>query len=205
MVDEIVELEGTDLASVQTSKAGPHVLKQQPQLLLVVGADDLASRASSRTLGTPVSAVAPRSHATDATAPLRVAALAVETAPASCDCPCLRTIAVVAPGLDIAAVRHFCEQRVPPHALHQVRLEVEETRGAVTIVERRAPWREDIGPQWTSLPIARLRHTAKTGAWTLYWRDRNQRWHRYDTIAPTPDILVLLDEIDRDPTGIFWG
>ena len=121
------------------------------------------------------------------------------------DVPCLRTIAIVAPGLDIAAVRHFCEQRVPPHALHQVRLEVEETRGAVTIVERRAPWREDFGPQWTTLPIARLRYTVKTGAWTLYWRDRDQRWHRYDRIAPTADILALLDEVDRDPTGIFWG
>jgi len=41
--------------------------------------------------------------------------------------------------------------------------------------------------------------------WTLYWRDRNQRWHKYDLIAPSPDILTLLDEVDRDPTCIFWG
>jgi len=24
-------------------------------------------------------------------------------------------------------------------------------------------------------------------------------------IEPSPDILWLLDEVDRDPTGIFWG
>jgi hypothetical protein len=111
----------------------------------------------------------------------------------------------VPPVLDIAAIRHFCEQRVPPHALHQVRLELEASRGAVTIVERRAPWREDFVSQWTSLAIARFRYTAKTGLWTLYSRDRNQRWHRYDPIAPDADILVLLNEVDRDPTGIFWG
>jgi hypothetical protein len=115
------------------------------------------------------------------------------------------TIARVLPGLDVAAVRHYCEQRVPPHALHQVRSELVLARGAVTIVERRAPWREDYGPEWTSRGVARLRYTAKSGVWTLYWSDRNGRWHRYDLIEPTPDIRVLLDEVDRDPTCIFWG
>jgi hypothetical protein len=115
------------------------------------------------------------------------------------------TIARVLPGLAIAAVRNYCEQHVPPHALHQVRVEMVTTRGAVTIVERRAPWREDYGPEWTSHGVARLRYTATSGIWTLYWKDRNARWHRYDLIDSTSDIHVLLDEVDRDPTGIFWG
>jgi hypothetical protein len=115
------------------------------------------------------------------------------------------TIALVLPGLDVAAVRHYCEQRVPPHALHQVRVELVTTRGAVTIVERLAPWREEIGPEWTSHGVARLRYRAKSGIWRLYWKDRNARWHRYDPIEPTFDIRVLLDEIDHDSTGIFWG
>lgn len=115
------------------------------------------------------------------------------------------TIVRVLPGLDVSAVRHYCEQRVPPHALHQVRIELVASRGAVTIVERRAPWREGIGPEWTSHGVARLRYTAESGVWTLYWKDRNARWHRYDLIDPTPDIRVLLDEVDRDPTCIFWG
>jgi hypothetical protein len=62
------------------------------------------------------------------------------------------------------------------------------TKGAATIVERRAPWREDFGPEWT-----------------LYWSDRNGRWHLYDLIDPTDDVRVLLNEVDRDPTCIFWG
>lgn len=111
----------------------------------------------------------------------------------------------VLPGIDVAAVRHFCEQRIPPHALHQVRLELVATRGSVTIVERRAPWREGIRPEWTSHGVARLRYTAASSRWTLYWRDRNERWHVYDPIGPTPDIRALINEIDRDPTGIFWG
>jgi hypothetical protein len=107
----------------------------------------------------------------------------------------------VLPGLDIAAVRHFSEQRVPPHALHQVRLEAQVTRSAVTIVERRAPWRPDYGPQWTSRGIARLRYTKSIGRWTLYLSDRNERWHLYDRIDPSENVLDLLDETATPPAS----
>jgi Protein of unknown function (DUF3024) len=39
----------------------------------------------------------------------------------------------------------------------------------------------------------------------LYWRDRNLRFHSYDLLAPSNRVDDLLDEINRDPTGIFWG
>ncbi len=76
---------------------------------------------------------------------------------------------------------------------------------AVTIMECRPPWREDFGPDWTRRAIARFRYVAKHARWTLYWSDRNQRWHKYDRIPPSVDILALLDEVDSDPTYIFWG
>ncbi len=109
------------------------------------------------------------------------------------------------PPLDVAAVIAYCEQRVPPHALHQVRMEALVDGRAVTLVERRAPWRPELGPEWTTGPVARLRWTASRGEWSLFWRDRNHRWHRYPYASPTSEIAQLLDEIDRDPTGIFWG
>jgi hypothetical protein len=31
------------------------------------------------------------------------------------------------------------------------------------------------------------------------------RFHRYDRIEPSAAVTALIDEIDRDPTGIFWG
>ena len=42
-------------------------------------------------------------------------------------------------------------------------------------------------------------------AWSLSWRDRNLRFHAYDLLAPSRRVEDLLAEIDRDPTGIFWG
>jgi Protein of unknown function (DUF3024) len=112
---------------------------------------------------------------------------------------------MVLPDLDVARVQRWCAARVPEHARHQVRVECDVAARHLTIVERRAPWREEFGPEWTSLPIARLRYTTATKVWTLCWRDRNLRFHAYDVLPPSPRVEDLLTEIDRDTTGIFWG
>lgn len=109
------------------------------------------------------------------------------------------------PELDVARVKRYCDQRVPEHARHQIYIDCEVARQHVTIVERRVPWREDLGPEWTRFPIARLHYTKATRSWSLYWRDRNLRFHVYDLLDPSPRVDDLLAEIDRDPTGIFWG
>ena len=109
------------------------------------------------------------------------------------------------PELDVARVQRWCAARVPEHARRQVGVECELAPRHLTIIERRAPWHEDPGPEWTSLPIARLRYTAADKSWTLYWRDRNLRFHIYDPLAPSRKVEDLLTEIDRDPTCIFWG
>ena len=109
------------------------------------------------------------------------------------------------PDLDIARVQRWCAARVPEDVRHQVRVECQIAPRHLTIVERRAPWTEDLGPDWTSFPIARLRYTIADKTWTLYWRDRNLRFHINDLHAPSNRVEDLLNELDRDPTCIFWG
>jgi len=109
------------------------------------------------------------------------------------------------PELDVARAQRWCAGRVPEHARHQVRVECQVAPRHLTIVERRAPWRADLGPEWTSFPVARLRYTAASKSWTLYWRDRNLQFHIYDLLEPSNRVDDLLNEIDRDPTCIFWG
>ncbi|MDA8321248.1 MAG: DUF3024 domain-containing protein [Actinomycetota bacterium] len=109
------------------------------------------------------------------------------------------------PELDVARVRRWCEKRVPEHVRDQVRVECDITARHLTIVEVRPPWRPDLGSEWTRFPIARLHYTRSSRQWSLYWRDRNQRFHRYDQLDPSPHVDPLLQEIDRDPRAIFWG
>ena len=53
--------------------------------------------------------------------------------------------------------------------------------------------------------IAQLRYEPTSRQWILYWADRNSRWHRYDDLEPTSVVDDLINEIDRDPTCIFFG
>lgn len=109
------------------------------------------------------------------------------------------------PELEVARVQRWCAARIPERARHQVRVEGQLATRHITIVERRAPWRNDTGADWTSFPIARLRYAKTTKTWTPYWRDSNLRFHRYDRLPPSPHVDDLLTEIERDPTCIFWG
>jgi hypothetical protein len=107
--------------------------------------------------------------------------------------------------LDVARVRRWCERRVPAHLRDQMRVEVDVRPRDLTIVECRPPWRDGLGPDWTRFPIARIRYSQATRMWTLYWRDRKLRFHRYENAAASNRIDPLLDEIDRNRTGIFSG
>ena len=108
------------------------------------------------------------------------------------------------PELDLARIKRFCDERVAVHLRDKIRIKMEVQGRAVTM-ECRPPWTPVIGPEWTRLPVARLRHVAARGEWELFWCDRNLRWHRYDLIKPSRHVEALLAEIDADPTSIFWG
>ena len=68
----------------------------------------------------------------------------------------------------------------------------------------RPPWDGSDG-EWVPDAVARLRWTGTTGRWTLYWMDSNLRFRRYEWLAPSPGVSRLLDEVDEDPTALFWG
>jgi hypothetical protein len=63
------------------------------------------------------------------------------------------------PEPDVERVRRWCRQRVPEHLRDRVRVECDAGPGHLTIVECRPPWRNDMSPDWTRFPIARLRYT----------------------------------------------
>ena len=106
------------------------------------------------------------------------------------------------PDLDLARIRKFCDDESPEEFRCEMRVEADVRGKSVTVLECRPPW-DGVG-DWTRQPLAQMRFDPESALWTLYWADRNSRWHRYDDLAPGP-VTELLDEIKRDPTCIFWG
>ena len=112
------------------------------------------------------------------------------------------------PELDQRRITRWVEARnagLADAARDKIRYELDVTAITVTILECRPPWRADYGPNWTRFPIARLRYTKTRREWSLYWRDRNLRFHLYELAPASSSVADLLAEVDRDPTGIFWG
>jgi hypothetical protein len=95
--------------------------------------------------------------------------------------------------LAVAKVRRFCDQRVPAEARDEVRLGVTTRAATITIVERRPLWQGGPG-EWTRTPIAQPRYDTAARTWTLYWADRNRRWHHYDDLDSTPQLDVWVPE-----------
>ena len=111
---------------------------------------------------------------------------------------------VAVPDLDLARIRAYCDTKVPPHLRDEARVEADIRGHSVTIFDCRPPWHERL-TEWSRVPVAQLRYKPSSHAWTLYWADRNSRWHLYEDLDADQPVRALIDEIDNDPSGIFWG
>lgn len=96
----------------------------------------------------------------------------------------------------------FCATHIPPRARDQIRLETRWRADAVTLFERRPPWRRGLGTEWTQHPIAQFRYLG--GVWRVYWRRYTGRWIRVEEIAG-PEFGAVLRAVAKDRTGVFWG
>ncbi len=104
----------------------------------------------------------------------------------------------------LEAVRELCARRAPDRVADELRLEVELEGNAITITELRAPWHPSMR-EWTRTPVAQLHYRVGTGRWSLR-EPRDAGWTAYrGDRGPTKTIEPQLDELDADPTGVFWG
>lgn len=101
-------------------------------------------------------------------------------------------------------VGEFCNKRVPVHLRNQVNVTFETRANNITLYENRAPWRPGL-IEWTKSKVAQIRYDEKKAMWTLYCPDRNGKWHEYESLPPTKNLDRIIEEIDADPTRIFWG
>jgi Protein of unknown function (DUF3024) len=58
---------------------------------------------------------------------------------------------------------------------------------------------------WRDEVIAKFRFVSAANEWRLFCQFRDLKWRAYQPLASAPDFETLLQEVDRDPTGIFWG
>ena len=97
----------------------------------------------------------------------------------------------------------FCAKRIPNEHKKEVKLFCKFRGNSVTLIESRPSFFDE--SKWDDLSIAQFRYDSSDGKWTLYSADRNDKWFMYMDCSSSRDLKELIDEVDEDPTGIFFG
>ncbi|PYM24376.1 MAG: hypothetical protein DMD80_23995 [Candidatus Rokuibacteriota bacterium] len=97
----------------------------------------------------------------------------------------------------------YCAKRVPPAVQPKVRLGYRIEGNAVILFEERPAFQPP--HDWQELVIAKFTYVGTKREWQLYCQHRDLRWHSYQALPAASSFAKLLDEVDADPTGIFWG
>ena len=93
----------------------------------------------------------------------------------------------------------FIEKQVSAHARDQVKLVYKITGSKLILIETRPHFQDP--SVWTEMPIAQFEYDEAAKVWSLYAYDRNNRRKPYSK-GP---FEQLIQEVDKDPTGILWG
>jgi hypothetical protein len=93
----------------------------------------------------------------------------------------------------------FCNDRIPPEVRSQIKLLFKFTGNKVILIESR-PYYDDPS-RWSEMPVAQFEYSATTKSWSLYGYNRNDK--RLPLSKGT--LEKLIQEVDKDATGIFWG
>lgn len=93
----------------------------------------------------------------------------------------------------------FCEERIPPHARDQIKLLFIIKGNKVILIESR-PYFDD-PDQWSEMPVAQFEYSKTTKKWSLFGYNRNDRRLPYSKGS----LEKLIQDVDKDATGIFWG
>jgi len=59
--------------------------------------------------------------------------------------------------------------------------------------------------EWREHPVAKFKFIKSRRVWELFCVYRDLKWHVYEPLPEWSALAVLVIEVEKDPTGIFWG
>lgn len=98
---------------------------------------------------------------------------------------------------------NFCEGRVPDSVKDQIKMDYNIRGKYVTLIEKRKNYKNP--EEWIKQKIAQFRFNPEDNKWSLYWWRHTGKWYEYEEVQSSDDLQDLVDKVDEDPTGVFWG
>ena len=98
-------------------------------------------------------------------------------------------------------LREYCARRLNPAIRDKLEIVHRIEGNFAYISERRPEWRNPSVRR--DYDVAKFRFSVQTRKWSLYWSDRNLKWHLFEDAEPSADIGTFLPVVDSHP--IFYG
>jgi hypothetical protein len=97
----------------------------------------------------------------------------------------------------------LCERRAPLDLKDRIRLRYEIKNHSVIILEARPDWRNPL--DWIESDVAKLRYVRASNKWCLYWKRASGKWWLYEPNSRSTTLTAMVNEIDTDSYGCFFG
>jgi hypothetical protein len=95
------------------------------------------------------------------------------------------------------------KKRPPQHVRHQLDLGFRIVNQSFEIYEI---WPKFQNPEETTeTPVAKATYIKSKKIWKLYWKRSDLRWHSYRQFPESKSLEEIIEVIDRDSDGCFWG
>lgn len=101
----------------------------------------------------------------------------------------------------------YFHEKIPEEYRDEIKLKYNFWGNNVNLIEKRPHWEKE--DEWTECRFAQFRYDPETEKWSLFWLDSSGNLHPYEELVPEfpseNNLDQLIEEVDQDPTGIFWG
>jgi hypothetical protein len=100
-------------------------------------------------------------------------------------------------------LQKYCNNRIPLEMREKVILVYKIEGNSIILIEKRPHFK--IKNRIIESLIAKIKYINKTKEWELYYPNRKLGWSKYWNFKNKKRFSTIINEIDKDPTCIFWG
>lgn len=105
---------------------------------------------------------------------------------------------------DTKLLERYVESKRPPLEIRdQLDIGYRKEGQVFEIFELRPNWRDK--SKKMEISVAKARYVKSRSVWRLYWMRANLKWYFYEPPGEMTGLSEVLEAIDADIYGCFWG